>query len=269
MPHPLFDLNLRLRKPGLFITGTDTGVGKTVVTCGIAWHLRHKRPGGKGVGVSKPLASGCRREREGLVSEDAEAISHFAQCMQPLDVVNPIRFEAPLAPAVAAELDGVDIDWELVARSLLRLDEHNDVLVVEGVGGLMAPLDPRDPRLTVLDLAAWIGYPVVVVTRPNLGTLNHTTMTTTLLAQRGLKVAGLVINNFVADASKLGERSADMSMTTNPRWLAKMTGVPVLATCPAVPADQVAPQRGHLPIAILDALAMTYWPDVCGPSVGV
>ena len=261
MTTPLFHLNLRLRKPGIFVTGTDTGVGKTVTTCAIAWHLRQK---GKRVGVCKPLASGCRVDREGLVSEDAEAISHFAQCEQPLEVVNPIRYELPLAPAVAAERSGVDVDWEEVARALLRLDEHNDVLVVEGVGGLMAPLDARDPKLTVLDLAAWIGFPVVVVTRPNLGTLNHTAMTVTLLRQRGLKVAGLVVNNYIADSAKLGDAGADLSMAGNPRWMAKMNDTTVLATCPACPEDDVAPQRGLLAPAILDAMAMTYWPDVAG-----
>jgi dethiobiotin synthetase len=265
MNHPLFQLNLRLRKPGLFVTATDTGVGKTVVTCGIAWHLQNKR---RRVGVCKPLASGCRLDREGLVSEDAEAISHFAQCTQPLEVVNPVRYQLPLAPAVAAETSGVDADWDLVARALMRLDENNDVMLIEGVGGLMAPIDARDPKLTVLDLAAWIGYPVVVVTRPLLGTLSHTAMTVTLLRQRGLEVAGLVINNYIADSARLGDISADLSMASNPRWLAKMNGVSVLATCPACPGNEVAPHRGLLPAAILDALAMTYWPDVAGPSLG-
>lgn len=220
------------------------------------------------MGVCKPLATGCRVDREGLVSEDAEAISHFAQCAQPLEVVNPIRYELPLAPAVAAERSGIDVDWSLLARALMRLDEHNDVLVVEGVGGLMAPLDAKDPKLTVLDLAAWIGYPVVVVTRATLGTLNHTAMTVTLLRQRGLNVAGIVINKFIADSAKLGDLQADLSMSTNSRWMMKMNDASVLATCPACPDDEVAPHRGLIPPAILDAMAVTYWPDIAGPSLG-
>src|SRR5690554_472814 len=139
----------RLRCPGLFITATDTGVGKTVTACAIAAVLRQQQRGVR-VGVCKPFASGCRQEREGLVSADAEALAHFADCRQPLDVINPIRFARPLAPAVAAEQARATIDWSEAARSLAVLDESSDALLVEGVGGLLTPLDPADPDATVL-----------------------------------------------------------------------------------------------------------------------
>ncbi len=141
-----------LRSPGLFVTGTDTGVGKTLVTCAIAAALRRQRPSWR-LGVSKPFSTGCRRDREGLVNPDAEALAHFADCRLPLATINPIRFIPPLAPAVAAEQVGGKVDWPLLAQSLEELDEHSDALLIEGVGGLMVPLDPQRPRLTVLDLA--------------------------------------------------------------------------------------------------------------------
>ncbi len=189
----------KLRQPGLFVTGTDTGVGKTVVTCAIAAALRAQ--GMARVGVCKPLASGCRKEREGLVNTDAEALAHFADCRLPLDVINPIRLAPPMAPAMAAAVSGERIDWAGLARALQRLDEASDGLLLEGVGGLLVPLDPKQPTLTVLDLAAAMGYPVLVVAHSGLGTLNHTAMTIRLLREGGLRVAGVVMNTFDADGS--------------------------------------------------------------------
>lgn len=256
----MFKEPLALRCPGLFITGTDTGVGKTVIACAIAHVLKRQQPGAR-VGVCKPLASGCRKMREGLVSEDALALAYFADCRQMLSVISPVTYAPPLAPAVAAETTGVPVDFEAVARSLHLLDESNDFLLVEGVGGLMVPIDGRDPQLTVLDLIAAIGYPVVIVTRALLGTLNHTAMTVALLSQRGCRIAGLVINGFVTDSSP-SDRQTDLSMQTNRAWLQKMTGVPILATVPACPPAEVAPHKGRIPEAIMDAVATSYWPDV-------
>ncbi|MEM6334178.1 MAG: dethiobiotin synthase, partial [Planctomycetota bacterium] len=132
----MLDDGLRLTKPGLFVTGTDTEVGKTVVACAIARALRLtprvERGGGAArlarVGVCKPSASGCRREREGLVNEDAEALAHFADTDQPLDVVNPVRFKTPVAPAEAERLEGVATDWGAVRRSLEVIDAGCDVM---------------------------------------------------------------------------------------------------------------------------------------------
>jgi len=261
----LIDLST-LRRPGLFVTATDTGVGKTVVTCAIAAALRRS---GTSVGVCKPCASGCRRDREGLVSEDAEALAHFADCRLPLDVINPIRYAAPLAPAVAAEQAGQTPDVAGLSRSLARLDEASDVLLIEGIGGLLVPLwerdDPKRGRVryvTVLDLAAAIGYPVLVVARAGLGTLNHTAMTVRLLRENGCRVAGIVINGYDADAAK----ETDPSVSSNRTWLEKLTGVPVLATVPRCAADLVAPQHGRLPAEILETMATVDWRSVVAAS---
>ncbi|MCC6580930.1 MAG: dethiobiotin synthase [Phycisphaeraceae bacterium] len=251
----------RPSKPGLFITATDTGVGKTVTTCAIAMSLRRH---GLRVGVLKPFATGCRREREGLVSPDAEALAHFSDCRQPLEIINPVRFAAPLAPAVAAEKSGQALAWDGIDHSLRLIRQSSDVVLVEGVGGAMVPLDGRDPKVTVLDLARRLGYPVLVVARAGLGTLNHTAMTIRLLRDAGCRVAGVAINGYEPDEA-LAAR-LDPSMPGNRQWIERMNGTKVLAVIPQVPCDTVDPSRAMLPGTILDAVAMTYWPDVLGDA---
>ena len=260
----MFDGPIGLRSPGLFITGTDTGVGKTVIACAVAAVLRRQQRRIR-VGVSKPFSSGCRRDREGLVSEDAEALAHFADCRQPLDVINPIRFSPPLAPAVAAEQAGAPIDWSELRRSLRVLDVRHDALLVEGAGGLLVPLDPADPRLTSLDLIAAIGYPVLVVSRSGLGTLNHTAMTVRLLRAARCPIAGIVLNGYDTDVAT----SSDPSVATNRQWLAKMTNVNVLAVVPRVESHKVQPHKGRLDPAILDAVAMAFWPQTLRKAIAV
>lgn len=246
-----------LTRPGLFITGTDTGVGKTAITCAIAAALRGQQPGWH-VGVSKPFASGCRHDREGLVSEDAEALAHFGNTRLPLATINPIRFAAPLAPAVAAEQAGAPMDWALLGESLQTLDAACDALLIEGVGGLMVPLDPAQPKVTVLDFAAALQYPVVVVARSVLGTLNHSAMTVRLLKSAGLRVAGIIMNSYDADAAA----SDDPSVATNRVWMEKLTGVSVLAVTPRVAASELVPHKGLIPQDILHPIAQVHWPDV-------
>lgn len=245
-----------LTKPGLFITGTDTDVGKTVASCAIAAAFREQHRRSK-LGVMKPFATGCRRDREGLVNEDAEALAHFADCRLPLDVVNPIRFRTPVAPAVASELEQQPVDWPALGRSVSRIDEASDAMIVEGAGGLMVPLDPRNPRYMMGQLAHDLGYPVIVVCRPDLGTLNHTGMTVELLRQAGCRVSGLVINGVDRDPLST---AADPSIATNRDWLERLTGVKVLAVLPwAVGVD---PSKGRLNPAVIAAAGQVNWLDV-------
>src|SRR5215218_5940212 len=152
--------------PGLFITATDTDVGKTVVAGAIANYFLRQ---GARVAVSKPIATGCVRRREGLVSEDAEFLASCADARFPLDLICPQRYKEPLAPAVAADRAGQPLDWEAVARSIRLMSAESDVMIVEGVGGVMVPMDDRH---TVLDVMRWLGAPAVVVARPSLGTIN-------------------------------------------------------------------------------------------------
>ncbi|MEC9373155.1 MAG: dethiobiotin synthase [Planctomycetota bacterium] len=242
----VFDSLPRMTAPGLFVTGTDTGVGKTVVSCLIADQLRRREaeesPRSR-IGVMKPIATGCRRDREGLVSEDAEELA-FAAEFDPdvgdLTVVNPIRFKAPTAPVAAVDhpRERGSGGWtplftEELARSMARIDAACSHVVMEGIGGVMVPLGVEaeaarnNPRpSTVIDLMRAVGYPVVVVCRADLGTLNHTAMTCELIRRAGLTLAGLVVNGFDAD-------SQDPAMQSNLRWLAWQNHTGILAVLPA------------------------------------
>ncbi len=205
--------------PGLFITGTDTGVGKTLIAAAIA---RWFRQAGNRVAVCKIAATGCERRREGLVSEDAEYLAYWADASFALDVICPQRWAEPLAPAVAAERSGDPLDWSLLQSSLHTMQAGSDVMIVEGVGGLMVPMDPKH---TVLDVAKWLGLATVVVARPGLGTINHTLLTVNALRGAGVKVAGVVINRYPSDSPETAEE-------TNPRAIEKWGKVPVLCLSP-------------------------------------
>lgn len=232
----------RVHIPGLFITGTDTGVGKTVVAGAIAsWFRRH----GIRVGVLKPIATGCERRREGLVSTDAEFLAHYADARHPLDTICPQRYAEPLAPAVAAERAVQPVDWAAVQRSIDLVSRDSDVLIVEGVGGVMVPLDERH---TVLDLASWLGLPAVIVARAGLGTINHTLLTVNSLRQV-IKVAGVVINRYPAENAGAAEE-------TNPRVISKWSGLPMLCIVPDEPMPATPP---HLPASITAAVDLVDW----------
>ncbi len=254
MPEPLansFDLPPR-GKPGLFITATDTNVGKTVITCAIADVLVRL---GLRVGVCKPFATGARTEREGLVSDDAQALAYFAQfdpAIGGLPMVSPILERLPLAPAVAMERSGVPLDLQPVRRSLAAIDRGCDVVLMEGVGGVMVPVDPGDPQRTVLDLIAGADYPVLVVCRADLGTLNHTALTVEALRRAGCRVAGLVMNFYNPD-------DPDPAMQTNRDWLARMNRLPVLATVPRVSDREMNVAEGVLHDEVRAAVALTDW----------
>jgi dethiobiotin synthetase len=226
----------------LFVTGTDTGVGKTVIAAAIAAWFRGQ---GSRVGVLKPVATGCERRREGLVSMDAELLAHFADSPHPLDVICPQRYAEPLAPAVAAERAGQPLDWAAVQRSLDRVSRDSDVLVVEGVGGVMVPLDERH---TVLDLVRWLGLPTLVVSRAGLGTLNHTLLTLEALRPVG-RIAGIAINRYPAESATVAEE-------TNPRMIDKWGRVQVLCI---VPEEPLALLPRHMPPGISAAINTVDW----------
>ena len=237
------------RVPGLFITGTDTGVGKTVVAGAIAawFRARHHT-----VAVSKPIATGCPRRREGLVSEDAEFLASCADTRHPLDLVCPQRYAEPLAPAVAAARAGQPVDWSEVDRSLRIMSGDADVLIVEGVGGILVPLD--EGRL-VLDMAAELNFPTVIVARPNLGTINHTLLTLHALRSRHVPVAGIVINRYPADTPGLAEE-------TNPRAIEQFGRAPILAILPHDPTVTDPPRV--LTPDLVAPLEPIDWPRLAG-----
>jgi dethiobiotin synthetase len=197
----------------LFVTGTDTDVGKTVVAGAIANHFFRKgfRPG-----VCKPVATGCAIGREGLMSEDAEFLASVAHSRHTLDLVCPQRFRDPLAPAVAAQREGRRVDWPAIDGALQYMSRDSDAMIVEGAGGVLVPMDEG---VFVLDVCRWLGLPVVVVARAGLGTINHTLLTLWEIERRGLPVAGVILSDSRGDAPQSGSR-AEIERVSGRRVLA-------------------------------------------------
>lgn len=224
---------------GIFVTATDTDVGKTVVAAGLAVAMQRA---GIDVGVMKPVATGGVRRREGLMSEDAEFLAHVTDVPDPMRVIAPIVLSDPMAPTVAARRAGVTIDLDLVRSAYAELVAGHEVVVVEGIGGLMCPI--LEDNYRVIDLAAEMALPLVVVARPSLGTLNHTLLTVEVARSRGLPVAGIIINGYNADTAGVIEE-------TNPAELARETGLPILTVVPF--DDETDLRRPSLGEAIVEA----------------
>ncbi|MEN6407769.1 MAG: dethiobiotin synthase [Thermoguttaceae bacterium] len=204
---------------GLFITGTDTDVGKTYVGAAIVRALVAE---GRRVGVYKPAASGCRQQDGRLIADDAVALWDAAGRPGELDRVCPQRFLTPVAPHLAARAEGRPFDWDLLRRGLDYWRERSEIVLVEGAGGLMSPFGERR---CVADLAEAFGFPLVIVSRNVLGTINQTVQT--LIAAgafgRGLPVAGIVLNQPSPPSAD------DVSLATNRQELAARSRVPILA----------------------------------------
>jgi dethiobiotin synthetase len=170
---------------GLFVTGTDTGVGKTLVTCALARALRER---GLDVGVMKPIETGVG---EGGPL-DAQALSEAADCRDPLDHVCPQRFALPAAPTVAAAAEGRQVELARVRESFAILAQRHDLMLVEGAGGLLAP---AADGVAMADLAGDLGLPLLLVARAALGTINHTRLALEAARSRRLSLAGVVISH--------------------------------------------------------------------------
>ena len=209
------------RIPGLFITGTDTGVGKTYVTAMIA---RELAADGCKVGVYKPAASGCCRVNGVLVSDDAVALWNAAGRPGDLDRVCPQCFEAPLAPHLAALAEGRRLDAVELRQGLEYWRERSEIILVEGAGGLMSPLGEDE---YVADLAEEFGFPLVVVARNVLGTINQTlqTLITASVFREGLPIAGVVLNHTTipsADDASLSQNRGELAARCVPPLLAEV-----------------------------------------------
>ena len=231
----------RIEIPGLFITSTDTGVGKTVIAAAIADYFRRHKVR---TGVCKIAATGCERRREGLVSEDAEFLAHCADSSFALDVICPQRYVEPLAPAIAAERANQPLEWPAIQRSLDDIAAASDVIIVEGVGGIMVPMDEQS---TVLDVARWLDLPTVVVARPALGTINHALLTVNALRAAKVPVVGVVINRYPAE-------QPDAAEETNPRAIERWGKVNVLCLAPDEPFKPPA-----LPAGVVSAIDAVDW----------
>lgn len=199
---------------GIFVSGTDTGVGKTAVSC---WIVREMASRGVRVGACKPAATGAAVVDGRLVWEDAVLLASALGGAVDETLVTPIRLPDPLAPPVAARQQRKSLTLDDYMRAIGNWENQCDWLVVEGVGGLLCPITNTE---TVADLAMRWNKPLLIVARLGLGTLNHTLLTVEAASRRGLHVLGVVLNQPEPGAPTL----ADL---TNPEELQRRLEVPV------------------------------------------
>lgn len=204
---------------GVFITATDTGVGKTVVAAGMAAALKDL---GVDVGVMKPVATGGELVKGRLVSEDALFLKYAARSEDEVEFINPICLRYPLAPTVAARLERRQIDIKNAIEAYKTLKKRHQTMVVEGVGGLAVPIAKN---YFVANLANDLELPILIVARPNLGTINHSILTVEFGRALGCQIQGIIINY----ANPVGLTANPMAEEANPEEIEKHTKLPIKA----------------------------------------
>jgi dethiobiotin synthetase len=215
---------------GIFITGTDTGVGKTFFTASLARYLHSC---GFRVGVMKPAESGCRETDGKFIPEDALALKAASGSGDSIETICPYRLPEPLAPSLAAERAGVKIDVDHLRAVYEDIQARNDLTLVEGAGGLMVPLLPT---YTYADFAGSLKLPLLVVGANRLGVINHLLLTLEQASCKGSSVLGYVLNHLTSESS--------LAAATNREVLSGLTAVPCLGELPFVegkfaPADLI------------------------------
>jgi dethiobiotin synthetase len=211
---------------GIFVTGTDTGVGKTVVSATIARTLQQS---GKRVAAMKPIQTGAGED--GLL--DIEFIQKVMGTNHSLELVCPCRYPLALAPLVAANLAGEQIDVDKIKSAYFELSLRHEIVIVEGSGGLVVPITET---YFMSDLAYDLELGLIIVIRPGLGTLNHTLLTLEHARSHGLDILGFVINGF-PDSPNLAERK-------NPELLLKLTGEKILGVIHH--DEEISVERGNI-----------------------
>lgn len=193
--------------PGLFVTGTDTGVGKTYI-CALI--LKELRDSGFKALPFKPVCSGSLDDVDLLYEASGGVIER--------EEITPYYYQSPLAPLAASELEGFALDLEVIKEKASALKSQCDFLLVEGVGGWEVPLAPG---LAIPDLARSLGFPILLVVNNRLGALNHTLLTLKAIERDGLNCVGIILNHI--------EQERDLATVTNRNMLEKLTEIPVLA----------------------------------------
>ena len=202
----------------IFVTGTDTGVGKTVVAAGLARVLADE---GVNVGVLKPSETGWGGD-PGAMPSDGQMLSSAARLDAAPHEVVPYVYREPLAPLVSARREERPINPERIREAYHTMADRHNTVLVEGAGGLSVPLTDE---MDMAELALMLELPLLIVTRPDLGTLNHTFLTVHYARARGLRISGIVISGF-------NEQSDSVAEQTNPAMIEEMCEVPVLAKVP-------------------------------------
>lgn len=199
------------KEKGIFVTGTDTEIGKTVIAGGLAAILKQA---GVNVGVMKPISTGDMT--------DANYLKHAAQVDDPLDMINPISLRNPLAPSVSAKIEDRHVDIFEIGKAHTELQKKYDYLIIEGVGGIAVPINDDKQ---VVDLIKYLTLPIIIVANAGLGTINHTILTVEYARQHKVSILGIVLNMFQSEKASLPE-------LTNPKEIERATQIPVLGVIP-------------------------------------
>lgn len=173
---------------GFFVTGTDTDIGKTLVSLGLVERLKQRN---NKVAIMKPVATGCQHTEQGLRNDDAELLHKHASMQFGYDVINPYAFAPAIAPHIAANEQGIRIDIEKIYAHFVGIAQYNEYVVVEGAGGWQAPLNDFQ---TMADLAKRLKLPIILTVGIRLGCINHALLTAESIQQQGLHLAGWVAN---------------------------------------------------------------------------
>ncbi|MFQ5597693.1 MAG: dethiobiotin synthase [Nitrospiria bacterium] len=202
---------------GIFIAGTDTGVGKTLISGAIARGLVKM---GMNCGVMKPIETGCRRSKNNLIPTDAAYLKSAARIDEDIEKIAPYTFRPALAPyAIKTQVDHIDL--LKIKRAYMQIQDHCDFMIVEGIGGLLVPLSAR---LDLIDLIRTLGLPVLLVARSGLGTLNHSLLTIRYGITHGISFCGILLNR-----NKAGKERSEAS---NIEILHERTGLPIFGPFP-------------------------------------
>lgn len=203
----------------LFITGTDTGVGKTTISACLSAFLSVKKR--LNVGVMKPFESGLSKRNKDELPWDAICLREASGSSDDLNMISPYTFEAPLAPEVAASLENVQIDLNMVDRIYKKILSGHDITVIEGAGGVLVPIKRE---FFYGDLIKRWDCPTLIISRLGLGTINHTLLTVGYLKARGIKIVGVILNN--------NDGTGDLAAKTNPGILSAYLDCPILGVFP-------------------------------------
>ncbi len=193
---------------GIFITGTDTGVGKTYITLLLAVALRAQ---GLSVGILKPISCGPKNEN------DAIYLKKEIKLDDPLDLINPIQLKHSLSPYASAKLENRKLKLDSIFKAYKKLSRKYDLVLVEGVGGALVPITQK---YNVCDLISDLDIPAIVVARAGLGTINHTLLTIEALRIRKIDVFGIIMNGF---------KYKDRAERSNSKIISELSGIPILA----------------------------------------
>lgn len=202
----------------IFITGTDTDVGKTIVTAGLACAVKSF---GYSVGVLKPIQTGSYQKNDELISPDIDFIKFVDSKIITYASYN---FKEPVAPSLAASLEGIEVNINKIVEDYKELEKKCDFVIVEGAGGLLVPI--KDSFL-MRDLAKTLDLPLLIVARPDLGTINHTLLTIEAAKNRNLKIAGIIISNYPPETE-------DASIKNAPDIIQKLSGEKIIGILPRI-----------------------------------